>query len=124
LKNHNPEIDWKKDSLKWPSDYCKANCLIAKRRIDFLSSEELLAEDVDNIYYLSSVTYTGEEGKNISLSRLPEYKDYADIFSQEKITSLSQHSEFDHRIELEPGAKPPSGSIYPLSKKESDVLCD
>jgi len=124
LKNHNPDIDWEKSSLKWGPDYCKTNCLITKRRIEFISSEDLLAENVNIIHFLDSVTYTGEDGKDISLSLLPEYKDYANIFSQEKITSLSQYSEFNHCIELDPGAKPPSGPIYPLTQKELDVLYD
>jgi len=106
LKKHTPDIYWEKSILKWHSDYCKANCLIAKIRIEFISSEELLVEDSDTILYLGSVTYTREDGKNISCSLLPRYKGYADIFSEEKITSLAQYSEFDDCIELEPGTKP------------------
>ena len=36
--------------------------------------------------------------------------------------SLPEHSEHDNRIELEEGKRPPSGPIYPLSRRELDVL--
>jgi len=68
--------------------------------------------------------YTDEDGEDIKIKILPEYKDYADIFSQEKINALPEHSKYDHRIDLIPEAKLPDGPIYPLSKKELDALWD
>jgi len=117
LKNHHPDIEWEQSSLKWWSDHHKTNCVIGKKGMKFVSCEELLAENVDNIKYLGSVNYTRKDGKDITLSLLAEYKDYTDIFGQEKITSLQQPSEFDNCIEFEPGAQPSSGPIYPLFKK-------
>ena len=52
LKDHNPDINWEKGSLRWRSDYCKTHCLMAKRRLVFITSQELLAEDAENIYLL------------------------------------------------------------------------
>ena len=66
--------------------------------------------------------YTDENGGDIKLSLLPEYRDYADIFSSEMARALPVHSEHDHRIELEEGKVPPSGPIYPISRRELDVL--
>ena len=37
-------------------------------------------------------------GKDIKIKILPEYRDYADIFSQEKINTLPEYSKYDHRI--------------------------
>jgi len=68
--------------------------------------------------------YTDEDGEDIKIKILPEYRDYADIFSQEKINALPEHSKYDHRIDLIPEAKLPDGPIYPLSKKELDALWD
>jgi len=68
--------------------------------------------------------YTDEDGQDIKVKILPEYRDYADIFSQEKINVLPEHSKYDHRIDLIPEPKVPDGPIYPLSKKELDALCD
>ena len=122
LKDHNPDINWEKGSLKWRSNYCKAHCLMARRRLVFITSEELLAEDPNEIYLLGMCRYSDEDGGDIKLSLLPEYKDYADIFSSEMAKSLPKHSEHDHRIEFQEGKIPLSGPIYPLSRRELDVL--
>ena len=95
---------------------------MARRRLVFITSEELLAEDPNEIYLLGMCRYTDEGGGDIKLCLLPEYKDYADIFSSEMAKSLPEHSEHDHRIDLEEGKIPPSGPIYPLSRRELDVL--
>jgi len=68
--------------------------------------------------------YTDEDGEDIKIKILPEYRDYADIFSQEKINALPEHSKYHHRIDLIPEAKLPDRPIYPLSKKELDALWD
>jgi len=81
-----------------------------------------LAEDPDNIFVMGMALYTDEDGEDIKIKILPQYRDYVDIFSQEKIKALPEHSRYDHRIDLIPEAKLPEGSIYPLSKKELDAL--
>ena len=122
LKDHNPDINWEKGSLKWRSAYCRNNCLQKPRRIEFITDKELLAEDPDNIYVLGMALYTDEEGGDISIKLLPEYQDFADIFSQERINALPKHTKYHHRIDLIPDAKLPEGPIYPFSKKELDTL--
>ena len=88
----------------------------------FITSEELLAEDPNEIYLLGMCRYTDKDGGDIRLSLLSEYRDYADIFCSEMARYLPEHSEHDHRIELEEGKIPPSRPIYPLSRRELDVL--
>jgi len=122
LKDHKPDINWEKGSLKWRSEYFKAHCLRKERRLEFIAEEEVLAEDTDNIFVMGRALYTNEDGKDIKIKILPEYRDYADIFSQEKINALPEHSKYDHRIDLIPEAKLPDGPIYPFSKKELDAL--
>jgi len=124
LKDHNPDINWEKSSLKWRSEYCKAHCLRKERRIEFITEEELLAEDPDNIFVMGMALYTDEDGDDIKVKILPEYQDSADIFSQERINALPEHTKYDHRVDLVPDAKLPNGPIYPLSKKELDALWD
>jgi len=124
LKDHNPDINWEKGSLKWRSEYCNVHCLRKERRREFITEEELLAEDPDNIFVMGIALYTYEDGEDIKIKILPEYRDYADIFSQEKINALPEHSKCDHRIDLIPAAKLPDRPIYPLSKKELDTPSD
>ena len=124
LKDHNLDINWEKGSLKWRSEYCKAHYLRKERRLEFITEEELLAEDPDNIFVIGMALYTDEDGEDIKIKILPEYGDYADIFSQEKINALREHSKYHHRIDLIPEAILPDGPIYPLSMKELESLWD
>jgi len=124
LKDHNPDINWEKGSLKWRSEYCKAHCLRKERCLEFITEEKLIAEDTDNIFVMGMALYTDEDGEDIRIKILPEYRDYADIFSQAKIKALPEHSKYDDRINLIPEANLPDGPIYPLSKKELDALWD
>jgi len=52
LKDYNPDINWEKGSLKWRSEYFKAHCLRKERHLEFITEEELLAEDPDNIFVM------------------------------------------------------------------------
>jgi len=108
----------------WRSDYCKAHCLRKERCLEFITEEELLAEDPDNIIVMGMALYTDEEGDNIKVKILPEYQDYADIFSQERINALPEYTKYDQLIDQIPDGKLPEGPIYPLSKKELNLLWD
>ena len=107
LKDHNPDINWERGSLKWRSDYCKTHCLRSKSRIGFITCEELLSEDPNNMFVCGMRHWTGEDREDRSLKPLPEYQDYPDIFSEEKINVLPKHNEYDHRIDLVPGSDLP-----------------
>jgi len=124
LKDHNPDINWEKGSLNKRSEYCKAHCLRNERHLEFITEEELLAKDPDNIFVMGMALYTDEDGEDIRIKICPEYREYVDIFSLEKINALPEHSKCDHCIDLIPEAMLPDGPIYPLSKKELDALWD
>ena len=87
-----------------------------------MTKEELLTEDASSVYLLGMAEFTDKDRKNIAFKLLPEYKNYGDIFRQERIDSLLQHSKYDHKIELQPDTTPPFGPIYPLSEKELKAL--
>jgi len=124
LKDHNPDINWEKGSLKWRLEYCKAHCLRKERRLEFITEQELLADDPDSIFVMGMALYTDEDGEDIKIKILPEHKDNADLFSQDKINALPEHSKYDHRIDLIPEGQLPDGLIYYFSKKELDALWD
>jgi len=71
LKDHNPDINWERGSLKWRSDYCKRHCLQSKSRIEFITCEELLAEDSNNMFVCGMRHWTGEDREDRSLKILP-----------------------------------------------------
>jgi len=122
LKDHNPDTNWERGSLKWRYDYCKTHCLRSKSHIEFITCEELLAEDHNNMFVCGMRLWTGEDGEDICLKLLPEYQDYADIFSEEKINVLPEHTEYDHCIDLVPGSDLPRNYIYALTVRELQVL--
>ena len=108
----------------WRSDYCKACCLRKDRRLEFITKEELLAEDRYNIFVIGIALFTDEHRDNIKVKILPQYQDFADIFSWEEVNALPEYTKYDHCIDLMPDAKLPDGPIYPLSRKELDTLMD
>ncbi|SPO42299.1 uncharacterized protein PSFLO_07782 [Pseudozyma flocculosa] len=52
----------------------------------------------------------------------PEYRDFADVFSEKEADRLPPHGERDLKIELEEGAKPPQGPLYPKGPRELQEL--
>jgi len=68
LKDHNLDINWEKGSLKWPSEYCKAHYLRKERHLEFITEQELLAEDQDNIFVIGMALYSEEEGEEIRIN--------------------------------------------------------
>ena len=82
----------------------------------------MLREPKDQIHVFGMAVFHDEDGEDISLRLIDYYKDYADIFSEEKIHALPEHGKYDHKIELQPGTTPPFGPIYPLSESELRVL--
>jgi len=55
---------------------------------------------------------------------LPEYHDFANIFSEGEAKSLPPHRPYDHKIDLEEGMEPPFGKIYNMSETELKLLKD
>jgi len=78
-----------------------------ERRLEFITEEQLLAEDSDNIFVMGMALDTDDDGEDIKIKILPEYRDYADIFRQEKINALPDYSKYNHRSDLIPEAKLP-----------------
>ena len=83
---------------------------------------EMLREPKEQCHVFRMAVFHDEDGEDISLRLIDHYKDYADIFSEEKIHALPEHSKYDHKIKLEPGTMPPFGPLYPLSESELRVL--
>ena len=122
LVEHNPNIDWTNGKIKWRSEHCRKHCLPSKIKIEWMTEEELLREPMEQRHVFGMAVFHDEDGEDISLRLVDHYKDYADIFSEEKIHALPEHSKYDHKIELEPGTTPPFEPIYPLSESELGVL--
>ena len=127
LIKHNPDIDWEKGTIKWRSAYCKKHCLpvnlkrLTKQFAQMVEEGKAYQTEEDRQARIAAVWHD-ESGGDMA-EQLPEiYREWADVFSQEKITTLPEHSDFDHEIKLTDGAKLPKGAIYPLAEKELEEL--
>jgi len=58
----------------------------------------------------------------MSLKLLLQYQNYADVFSEEKINVLLEHTEYDHRIDLVLGSHMPKNDIYLFIFRALQVL--
>jgi len=58
----------------------------------------------------------------MKLKWLPEYQDYAEIFSEENINVFPKYREYDNHIDLVPGSDLSKNDIYLLTVRELQVL--
>jgi hypothetical protein len=101
LKKHSPHIDWAAKKVLFNSDFCIKNCLS-----------------------VSAVIFSDQEGEIAGVEDIPdEFKEFTDVFSEDKVTKLPPHRPYDLEIKLEEGAKPKWGPIYSLKPKEDEELC-
>jgi hypothetical protein len=72
----------------------------------------MLAEDHSEVYEISRAVWHDKDGGDIALSLMPEYREWAYVFSTEKSNKLPKNSGFDHHINLKPGIQLPLGPLY------------
>ncbi|QRV77130.1 Retrotransposable element Tf2 protein [Ceratobasidium sp. AG-Ba] len=103
LQRHNPDIDWEKLNISFPSAYCQASCCI-----------ELLQSAMEEPYENPSVPLANQ---------IPmEYHEFLTVFGEEEFKQLPPHREYDIPIDLEEGKTPPFGPIYSMTPAESEAL--
>lgn len=115
LETVNPAVDWRSKKWRYP--------LYRRHLSNCASPKELqnarTAFAVHHVPYVRAVVLADDALK----PGLPSaYADFTDICGDESAKTMPEHSEVDHKIELEEGATPPWGPIYPLSHAELEVL--
>jgi Reverse transcriptase (RNA-dependent DNA polymerase) len=77
----------------------------------------------DDQMYLCTVFETGELLTNQNDPRIqPLLAEFQDVFPAELPAELPPQRDIDHRIELEPGSRPPWRPIYRMSPLELDTM--
>ena len=66
--------------------------------------------------------WTDDQGIPVEGRLPPQYRKFAELFSQEGQKRLPKHGPCDMTIDIEPGMQPPSGHLYPLSHDELELL--
>ena len=122
LEDHNADINWEKGSLKWRSNYCKAHCQMARKRLVFKTSEELLVEDPNEIYLLGMCRYTDKDQGDIKLTLCQSIKTMQISLAQKWQNLCPSTPSMIIVLNKEEGKISPSGPIYPLSRRELNVL--
>ncbi len=102
LTQHNPRVDWGRNTVSEWSKACYASCLVSA---GFSVSCSVLQDEM------------------VSLSNVPEeYLDLKEVFSKSRAASLPPHRPYDCAIELVPGMSPPKGRLYSLSVPEREAM--
>ena len=122
LKLHNPTIDWPEKRVVFNSKHCNVHCIPWNHTMlgnvsgstDHLEGipEEYL-EGVKDCIYAPLEDTPGEIGGagEVSLTKTPlkgipmELCDYADVFSEDKVTELPPHCPYDLEIVLQDPSK-------------------
>jgi len=64
-----------------------------------------------------------EEEEGVQLAALPKpYWQYTELFEEKKAKMLAPRRTFDHALNLQEGAEPPLGPIYPMSAHQLNEL--
>ncbi len=102
LTQHNPRVDWGRNTVSEWSRACYASCLVSA---GFSVSGSVLQDEMG------------------SLSNVPEeYLDLKEVFSKSRAASLPPHRPYDCAIDLVPGMSPPKGRLYSLSVPEREAM--
>lgn len=97
LRRTNPDINWQGDYLKFRD--CET----------IVQSPVVAVRDFTNAIHLSEI-------------HVPtEYLPFAKLFKEQN-DELPERTDYDHRIPLEPGSKPPFGPVYGMSQDELKSL--
>lgn len=83
------------------------------------SSSDTPARDVPD----SPINKPPDLDESLKQKVAPEYHDFLDVFSDIDVQTIPPHrNDYDMKIDLEDGAKPPFGPLYSLSPAEREAL--
>ncbi|KAL0162424.1 hypothetical protein M9458_041820 [Cirrhinus mrigala] len=103
LRQHNPNISWTHPQILHWSPECHAQCL--QRVVRRPRAAPFRQTDLSSTTLLPSC-----------------YRDLLEAFSEEKASHLPPHRPYDCSIELQPGAMPTRGRVFPLSQPETEAM--
>src|SRR5260221_10690317 len=130
LARHNLSIDWMETKITFrePKNP-KEKLASGKKKIDIHMVSALmmtkLCKDPGTPTFVISMAdlIPSQATATDTLDSIPaKYRDFRDVFSEEKVGTLTPHRPYDLQINVEEGAKPIHGPIYSLSPPELMAL--
>src|SRR6266478_1347300 len=129
LAQHNPNIDWMETKITFrePKNPKKEPASSGKIDIRMVSAVTMtkLCKDLGTSTFVISTTDLNllqATATEILDSILAEYHEFRDVFSGEKVGTLTPHRPYDLQINVKEGTKPVHGPIYSLSPPELATL--
>ncbi|QRW22878.1 Transposon Tf2-7 polyprotein [Rhizoctonia solani] len=133
LKLHNPTIEWTTKRVMFNSVYCSTTCFSSSSHIILGNTGgtanhlESVPEDLGGAEApyeaLESIPRDPGGAVNHSLEGIPEELcDYAEVFSEDKVTELPPHCSYDLEIVLQDQTKQVKGPVYPLRPSDDEEL--
>ncbi|KAF8753263.1 hypothetical protein RHS01_06867 [Rhizoctonia solani] len=133
LKLHNPTIEWTTKRVMFNSVYCSTTCFSSSSHIILGNTGgtanhlESVPEDLGGAEApyeaLESIPRDPGGAVNHSLEGIPEELcDYAEVFSEDKVTELPPHRSYDLEIVLQDQTKQVKGPVYPLRPSDDEEL--
>jgi hypothetical protein len=131
LKLHNPDIDWPLKRISFTSAYCSSHCLSSSPTIlgnigghpDHLEGVPDELGGIQDSFEPLGVPRTTGGVVDIPLEGIPvELRDFADVFSEDKVTELPPHRPYDLEITLKDPDKIVKGPVYPLRPSDDEEL--
>ena len=118
LQLHNPQINWRTDTVAYPSPFCRLHCASSDPSLDPLPK----APSPPSVGGINTIA-----PQDTSLDPSPEelpapYRSFHRTFSKQGADTLAPHRPCDHTIDLEKGTVPPFGPLYPMSGPELAAL--
>src|SRR5258707_7142529 len=129
LARHNPSIDWTETKimfreLKNLKEKLASGGKIDIRMVSTLMMTKLCKDPGTPAFVISSANLIPLQATAANtLDSIPdEYHNFHDVFSGEKVGTLTPHRPYDLQINVEEGVKPIHGPIYSLSPPELAAL--
>jgi hypothetical protein len=116
LIKHNPNVDWKENTLKF---HCEHDHLPELATVNDDDDDEIFA--VRNVATDLAAAHAKKEMTFEEM--VPSmYHDYRDVFSKEEFDALPPRKPWDHAIDLIPGTHKVDCKTYNLTPKEQEEL--
>jgi len=122
LVKHNPEVNWKKKTIKFTR--CPGNCTMKHKDIRFKTRRNKMMETTTTDKRDKDNGEIGKEPDKTNPEDLPNYiRPFVHLFNKKKFEKLPERREWDHEINLmEETLKELNTKAYAMTLKEEEAL--